>query len=809
MRTFMQDLGYGLKSLVRSPVFAGVVALTLAVGIGANTVVFSAVNGMVLNPFPFPEPDRVVGVGTAYPRVGEDLGFWENLSTHEFLDIREQSATLDDIVAWDMGFRELGVEGRSRNLFTAFWWGNPLETVQMDAWLGRGFTDEEVREGARAAMLSHRVWATAFGADSTLVGEAISVNGEPYTLVGVIPPGLTIYGTDLWTVMPVAPSYYPRDRRQFQVLARIGVDANLAAVNAELEGLARRVERAHGAELEEYAGWRVEARTWTDVNVATLRPAAVVLMGAVGFVLLLVCANVANMLLARSARRRREMAVRTAMGAGRGRLVRQLLTEAMILALVGGAVGVGLAVLGIRGVEAYMDTLSLPAPGSASLDGTVLVFTALLSAGTGLLFGVVPALQISRGDVQSTLRSEGKGATASGSRQRLQRVFVGAEVALALALLVGGGLLVRSLLALGSVESGWSAERVLTMRLTLPARRYAPAEVGPFFRQLGDRVEGLPGVERAAATTQLPGRVFSRNRFWVEGRMLDPDASLPAAYTTLVSPGFFEALGIPVVRGRALDERDRADAPFVGVINQSAARRFFAGEDPLGRRVKIGGPDAEAPWFEIVGVVADTRNRGLDQAPAPELFAARAQAGVGNQLFLAVRTAGSDPRALLPAVREVVREMDPDQPVYAIQTGEEIYRSQAAPRRATATFLTGFALFALLLAAVGIYAVVSYSVASRVREIGIRMALGAEAGRVRRLVVAQALVPVVVGAVVGLGLAVGVGASLEQVLFEVGHIDPLTYGTVTALLLTVALAATWIPALRASRLDPSETLRRD
>ncbi|HSR42380.1 MAG TPA: ADOP family duplicated permease, partial [Longimicrobiales bacterium] len=616
------------------------------------------------------------------------------------------------------------------------------------------------------------------------------------------------YGTDLWTAMPVSPEAYPRNRRQFQVLARVADGATLETVNTELEGIARRVEAAWAAEFEEYAGWRAEARTWTDVNVATLRPAALILLGAVGFLLLLVCANVANMLLARASGRRREMAVRTAMGAGRGRLLRQLLTESVVLAGAGGLAGLGLAVLGVRAVRAFVDTVGVPVPGEVTMDATVLAFTAAVSVGAGLLFGLAPALHAAGARLQGILQAEARGVTGSASRQRLQRSLVAVEVALALGLLAGGGLLVRSLGALIAVDPGWETDRVLTMRLTLPPERYGPEEIRAFFPLLAERVEGLPGVRSAAAATQFPGRVFSRSEFRIGGSVPDDDATLPTAFTTVVTPGFFETLGVRVVRGRVPASDLPPDAALVGVMNQAAARAYFPGEDPVGRRIRLGGAGEERPWVEIVGVVADTRNRGLDQDPAPELYAAQQQVGGGNQLFLLVRTEG-DPRGVLTGVREVVREMDPDQPVYAIQTGEEVYADQAAPRRATTLFVAGFAAFALLLAAVGIYAVVSYSVQGRTREIGVRMALGARAGRVRRLVVAQALVPVGLGVVAGLLLAFVLGQQLEAVLFQVDGADPATMAGVTSMLVVVAAAASWIPARRASRLDPAETLRTD
>ncbi len=811
VNTYFKDVRYAVRSLTRRPAFAGIVVLTLSLGIGATTAIYSAVDGMVLRPFPFPEPERVVGVGTAYPRIGVEMDFWENLSPSEYVDVRENARTLEEVVAWDMGNRQIsGTDGAPTNVFSAFWWGDALETTGMAAAVGRGFTEGEIREAAPVAVISHRLWQNRFGGDPAAVGTALHVNGEPYEIVGVLPERFLIYGTDLWIPMPVAPSAYPRDRRQFQIMARLAPGTSLDAANAELETLARRVEAEHAGEFEGYRGWRIEARTWTDVSVANVRPAALILLGAVGFVLLLVCANVANLLLARASSRRREMAVRTAMGAGRGRLLRQLLTESVLLALAGGAVGLGVGVAGIRGLEVAVAGVGLPLPGTIELNARVLLVTACVCVGAGLLFGLAPALHAAGADVRDALQTESRGATAGRARQRLQRAFVGAEVALALALLAGAGLLLNSFVRLQSVDPGFRSEGVLTMRLTLPWERYEADEIPPFFRELTRRVEGLPDVSAAAAGTQFPPRVFARSEFRVEGRPEPTDEAVPTAYTTIVTEGYFDALGIPLLRGRTFElAEDRPDMPPVAVINEAAARRYFPDEDPIGKRIRVGPNPEEEAGNRIVGVVGGTRNRGLDRPPQPEIFALQSQiGGFRNQLFLLVRT-GGDPHELLPAIRAEVRGMDPDQPVYAVQTVEEAYAGISSDRRVATVVLGGFALFALLLAALGIYGVVSYAVSQRTQEIGVRIALGADGGSVRRFVVRQAMIPVIVGGAVGVGLALLAGQGLGALLFQVEGSDPATLAGVATILLSVALAASWLPARRASRLDPAEALRPD
>jgi predicted permease len=808
VQTLIQAVSHALRSTARHPAFTSVVVLTLGAGIGANTTIFSAVHGLVLRPFPFPEPDRIVGVGTAYPRLGIELTFFEHLSPAEYLDVRNDVAALENVVAWDMGNRQIAGEGPPQNVFTGFWWGDALRTLGMDAHLGRGFTDEESRTGAPVAMLSYRIWRDRFGADSAMVGSAILVNDVPHTLVGILPEGVNIYGTDLWTVMPVGPEVFPRNRRQFQILARVADGATLADVNAELEGLARRTEQSYGAELEEYAGWSMQALRWNEVSSRPIRTGAFTILGAVAFVLLLVCTNIANLLLARAQSRRREMAVRTSLGAGRGRLATQLLAESLVLGALGGIVGVGLASLGTAGLRSLIAALSLPLAGTVRINAAALLFTTAVSIACGLFFGLVPAFQVAGARVSGVLQAEGKSATSGRSRQALQRTFVAIEVALALVLVAGAGLLINSYVRLNRVATGFAHEELLSMRLTLPWERYQGAALTAFFQELGDRVGALPGVRAAAAASQLPPNGFQFGEVEVEGgspRGEDDPQLRPLL--TMVTRDYFATLGVPLEAGRTFQATDRSGTPLVVVINEAAAQRYFPGVDPVGKRLREADAGPDDPWFEVVGVVGSTQNRGLDRPPDPEVFALHEQIGeLNNQLLLVVRADG-DPRSVLPAVREVVREMDPDQPIYAIQTVREAFTASASTRRATTLLLTIFGGFALLLAAVGIYAVVSFTVSERTREIGLRIALGADAARVRGLVVRQALAPVLIGALLGLALTIPLGAGLREMLFEISGSDPTTLAAGTAVLVAVAIAASVVPARRASRLEPVEALR--
>jgi putative ABC transport system permease protein len=605
----------------------------------------------------------------------------------------------------------------------------------------------------------------------------------------------------------MAPEKFPRGRRQFQVLARLAPGVSLRDANLELETIARTIEQEFGQEFKEYSGWRMVAETWSRINTRLLRPAGLILSGAVGFVMLLVCANIAGLLLGRSMRRSQELSIRAALGASRRRIICQLLTESVLLSLAGGAAGLVLAYLGIRWIGSAVSAVPFPVPGQLGLNTRVLLFTAGLSIAVGLMFGLMPALRISRSHLRDMLKCEGRAATAGTGRVRLQSVLVGVEVALAVILLAGGGLLIRSLANLHAVDTGFEPRNVLTMRLTLPREKYGPEQIGAFYLALTDRIEAIPGVHSASAATQFPPVVFNRDQLQVEGRGVKTEGELPTCYATLVSERYFDTLGIRLVRGRAFTTRDRPESPMVAIVNDVVARRYFPGEDPIGKRIKVGPPNSQTPWAEIVGIAASTQNRGLDVPRQAEVFASVRQAeGWWNQLFLLIKTEDS-PWGVLEAIRREVAALDPDQPIYAVQTVEDVFSASLAQRRVASTMLSFFALFALSLAAVGIFSVVSYKVSARTREIGLRIALGATIGQVRRQVVRQAMVPVAAGAAFGLPVAVVMGRLMEDLLFQVKGTDLVTLLSVVCVLSAVATAASYLPALRASGKDPVAALR--
>ncbi len=807
MDTVVQDLKYALRLFRQHPGFTAAAVLSLALGIGGNSLMFGLVNGLVLRPFPYPDPDRLVSVGVTFPRLGAERGFIEVLSSHEVQDIA-RAQTLDDVLAFDLGNRNISGGDRPERVFSAFVWGDPFETFGMPPAAGRGFLTEETQEvGHPVAIISHRVWQSRFGGDPAVVGNLIQVNGQATTLVGVMPSGLLMLGTDLWLPMWADRDELPRNRRQFSILARLAAGATLAQANAELATIADRTTTEYVAQFPEYDGWRLEADTWVHALTGQIRPVAFALLGAVGLVLLIACANITNLLLARATSRRREIAVRLAMGAARSRLVRQMLTESTLLAAAGAGLGLLLAVGGLDLVASILPERIAAMEPQFAIDGRVLAFSLGLVLLCGVLMGLLPAWQVTRADPQTTLKSDGLTASAGQGAQYLRRLLVVGEVGIAVVLLVGAGLLLRSLSQIYRVDAGVDPQNVLTMRLTLPPEKYDPDGITAFFEQLVDRVEAVPGVEAVATASQFPPNGFFSSQFQIEGRVTATEGALPTTFLTIASPEYFSTLKVPIRRGRGLLPSDRPGSPPVLVVNETFAARYFGDSDPVGQRIKRGGAESTAPWAEIVGVAADTRNRGPLSRVEPEIFASVAHVeGWWNQLFLLVRT-GGEPGAMLPEVRRQILSLDPEQPVYAIQTLEDAFATAILQQRGSLALLGAFAVLAVMLAGIGIYGVLSYSVTARTLEIGIRMALGAGAGDVRWMVVRQAFGLTCLGLAIGLAASMALGRVLSALLFGVTPSDPTTLVAVGLLFLAVSVIASYVPAHRASRVDPMTALR--
>ncbi|NKB89009.1 MAG: FtsX-like permease family protein [Acidobacteria bacterium] len=807
----LQDVRYGIRTLWHRPWFSLAVIATLALGIGANTLIYSTVDAVILNPFDMPDPDQVVMIGTEYPRLAQPLQFFEVLSGPEYTDIVDGASTLSHAAGFDLGNRQVMGGDVPQNVFTAFWWIDPLPTLALQPVVGRSFNTAEIAEREPVAMLSERVWLNRFAGDEDVVGTTIRIDDDPYTLIGVFPNEANIYGTDLWMPMYFPAAELPRgQRRQFNAIGRLDDDVSLADLNAELEGIARRTELEFGDELPEYSGWRIRALTYTDAQVSTMKPAGVILLGAVGFVLLLVCANVASLLLSRSASRQREISVRIALGAGRLRVLRQLMSESLVLAVVGASLGIVFAWFGLEWLQANVPSNLLPTTRGLSINSNVLGYTAIITVASAILFGLAPALHATRVDLQRTLGSGVAGG--GGARKLLHSVFVAVEVALALVLLTGASLFMTSLWRLQQVDLGFAPDNVLTMRLTLPWSKYEGDGIAEFFNELIERSEAIPGVTSAAAVSQRPPNGFSTRQFSLPGTVVENDSELPNALLTIASHTYFDTLGVPITRGRAFNQLDRGGATLVAVINETFAQRHLerSGEEVIGQRIKLGRmEDPELPWLEVVGVVDDMRNGGLQNATQPEIFVSLDQVGgVFNQLFMVIRTDRS-PLAALPAVREAVAGMDPDQPIYAIGTMRDVMMSGFAIEAFAMVLLAAFGVTALILAASGIFGVVAYGVSQRSREIGVRMALGAGGTQVRQLIVRQAALPIGIGALVGLGMSIALGVAATGFLSEVGSFEPLALIGVGTVLTLVALSASYLPARRASRVDPVRALRAD
>jgi predicted permease len=806
MESLAQDVVYALRQFTRRPGFAGIAVLSLALGIGGNALIYGLLDGFVFNPFPYPDPGRLVAIGGTFPKVSSDTTYIEALSTPEYADIR-RSGSFSNLAAFDLGNRNISGGDVPERVFSALLLDDLFPVIGLRPHLGRGFTAEELAPGPpTVAIISHRLWQSRFGGDPGIIDRTIRIGGVAATVVGVMPKELLLIGTDLWIPWGGNPAAMPRNIRQFTILARLAPGASLASANAELANIASQVHQAEGASFKEYEGWRLTATPWAAALLQDVRPAAFILLGSVGFVLLIACANLTNLMLARSTSRHRELAVRLALGAGRWRIARQLLTESLILAFAGAALGLLFAHLGlgfshflIPGQFAMLDL-------QAGVNGRVLLWSVGLAIAAGVLVALLPALQATRTDPHDSLKSDGRGGQARGST-RLRHTLIVAEIALSVVLLLSAGLLMRSFVNMQRADLGFEPGGVLTMRLTLPQQKYPTGEtITSFFERLTERVRSVPGVSSAATVSQFPPLAFSSNQVEIDGAA-SGGATIPTAFTTIASRDYFSTVGIPVRRGRVFTAADRPGGPRMVVVNQAFVARYLAKAEPVGARIRIVGRGQPGPWAEIIGVVGDARNNGAGAPVRPEAFIAMEQGrDAWNQLFLVVRAEG-DPAALVPSIRTAVASIDSEQPVYNIQTMEEAVALSSFQQRISATLIGIFAALALVLAAIGIYGVMSYSVSARTQEIGVRMAIGAERTDVIRLVLKQVFRLAAAGLVIGLGLLMLAGKALSGLLYGVTPSDPLTIAVVSLTLGGVALIAGWLPAWRASRVNPIQALR--
>jgi putative ABC transport system permease protein len=800
-----QDLFYAVRRLIKAPGFTVVAVITLALGIGANTAIFSVVNGVLLQPLPYPEPERLVGV------YHTSEGHRVVMSGPNFTDVARTATSLENAAAISTGRMILTGEGEPVRLPVAEVSASLFNVLRARPALGRTFNADENTPGKNnLVILSNALWQQRFGSDPNVIGRRIQLDGVAKEVVGIMPKGFSYpEERQAWLPIEYDENFVSKQRGAWflQVVARLkpGIAAEQSA--AEVETIGRNLARQYPDSDAEIGMTTFPLR---EAMVGDIRPAVLVLLGAVGFVLLIACANVANLLLARAAARESEMAVRTALGAGRSRLVRQLLTESVMLAMIGAGFGLLLAVWGV----AFLTSLKpegIPRLENVRVDGIVILFTMGIALVTGVLFGLAPAFTATRG-LSASLKEAGRGAVTNRGGSRVRGALVVAELALAVMLLAGAGLLMRSFVKLQAVDPGFRPEQALSFELTLPDARYAedPQRIA-FFDQLLPRLRALPGVRAADAVMGLPlsGLNFIIS-FQVEGRPPIPPAQQPAMEVRVATPGYFSTVGIPLKRGRGFTEADRAGTPRVVLITESAARQFFPNEDPIGKKIKLGwgrGPGKPRAGGEVVGIVGDVKEAGLDEPNPPQIYMPFRQWPVGF-MSVVLKTA-TPPTSLADAAREEVYAVDSNLPVSNVRTLDEVVARSISQPRFYMLLLTIFAAVALLLAAIGIFGVLSYAVAQRTREIGIRMALGAQERTVISLVVREAMTLVMLGVVSGTIAALLLSRTMTRMLFSVTPTDPTTFASVAAALLVVALFASYLPARRATRVDPIVALRTE
>jgi len=811
-----QDVRYALRSLRRTPGFVVATVLTLALGIAANTSVFSVVEGVLLRPPPFPEPERLVALFTRFPGLGVGRA---NVSRPELEDFRQARDTFAHIAAYDPDpFNVAGAEGeptRVNGLRVEAEW---FDVLGISAGQGRLFRDGEDAAGQDGVVvLTHGFWKRQFGAGRDAIGRTLLVDGVARTVIGVLPEDFEFGTADLLVPLVLGPvDNARRSSHNLKCLTRLAPGVSLEQAQARMSGLTRQLAEAYPKNYPSAMGFNAELVPLHDTWVEDIRGALLLLLGAVVLVQLIACANVANLLLARGEARQHELAVRTALGASRGRLVRQLLTESLVLGVGGGLLGLLLASWGVDLLLLAAGD-SVPRAEHVQVDLSALGVALGLAVVSGVVFGLVPALQASRGAPQAVLQSGGRGFTSGAGRLRARNVLVVAEVALAVTLVTCAGLLLRSFWELRQVEPGFDGERVLSMDVTLPPAQYdSGPKVARFYRELLERLRGLPGVEVAAATSGVPMSGHRSN--WdveVEGRPVGPGESNPSPFYHAVTPDYFRALGTRVTRGRSFTAEDDGSRLEVALVNESGARMLWPGEEPLGKRFRFAGGPSENPfpWVTVVGVVADVRSTSLKEGARPEYYLLHGPLAESRDIshlsMTVVLRTKLEPLSLAPSAQRLVHELDSGLAVANVRTLEQVAMSSVSRTRFTALLLALFGLAGLVLAAVGIYGVLAFAVAQRTREMGIRMALGAQRVDVLRLVVGQGLRLTAVGLVPGAVAALAAGRLLHGLLYGISAADPLTFLMVVAVLGTVALLASYLPARRATSVEPVTALRSE
>jgi putative ABC transport system permease protein len=811
MEMFWQDIRYGVRMLLKAPSVSIVATIALALGIGANTAIFSVVNGVLLRPLPFANSEQLMMVYESNSARGQTRG---SASYPNFADLRDQNHVFERLASYHSSDFIMTGRGESTRLQGAVVNADLFPLLGVTPTLGRAFLPNEDNPGdsGRVVLLSQQLFQQRFNSDPNVVGQSMTLDAKNYTIVGVMPQAFQFPvqndPVELWTSVAVDregkdPVTVQRGAHYINVIGRLKPGVSKEQAQAEMAAVMGRLEQQYP---ESNLHHSATVQPTLEALVGDIRPALLILLGAVGCVLLIACANVANLLLARAMTRHKEMAIRTALGASRLRVVRQLLTESVILSLTGGLLGLVLAAW-------WSDLLlrlgkeNIPRALQVGLDWRVLGFTLVVSVLTGVVFGLVPAIHSSKTELTESLKEGSRGSSEGARRNGIRGMLVVSELAIAVVLLVGAGLLIQSLWRLGNVKPGFSSENVLTLVVGIPDVKYPTAKQAQFYQELAGRIQSLPGVRSASSVIPLPlnGDRFGIS-FEIDGRPV-PKGEEPSADFFAIGNDYFKTMEIPVVKGRTFTDRDGAKAPGVIIINQAFAQKYFPNEDPIGKRIKpgISTTDDDTVMREIVGVVADVRNRNLSSELRPGYFLPQTQVPF-NQMTMVVKT-NTDPHTFINSIQNEVHSMDPELPVFNIKTMDEYISASVAAPRFNATLLMIFASVALVLTIVGLYGVMSYSVAQRTNEIGIRMALGAQTSDVLRLIVSQGFKLVLIGLGIGLVGAFAVTRVISSLLFGVTTKDPLTFVAVTALLGLVALLACYIPARRATRLDPLHALR--
>jgi putative ABC transport system permease protein len=807
--TFLRDLSVAKRMLAKSPSFALVAILILALGIGANCAIFTVVNSVLLTPLPYPSPDRLVLLYSAIANQRDEL---QPFSYPHFQQIAEQNHSFSGIAAFTSETFNLTGRGDPEQITSARVSWNFFDVLGVRPSLGRNFLQEEDRpEGNRVVLLSHEFWMRHFAGDTGAIGQSIALDSQDYTIIGVLPPGFSFSFLDpkveIWTpklfnLNVVTPAQVYKGVGFLTGVARLGPGVSLDRAQAEMEILKKQYQLDNPSKPDSDPKQTIVARNLQDVSVANLRSTLLTLAGAVGFVLLIACANIASLLLSRALARRKEMAIRSALGASRGTVIRQLLTESLLLASVSGFLGLLLGFAGTKtlatlGADRFFPTSLI------HMDFRVLIFTLAISILSAVFFGLMPTIELSRPDIHAVLRDEGRGSTGSRRRASARNMLVVSQIALSMVLLVGAGLLIRSLVRLQLATPGFDPKDVLTMQITLPPSRYPTRpEMIAFYHQLLERTQSLPGVRAVAVSSALPLKAARITPVLVEGQPDVPLVHRPFLNIQTISPSYASVMRVPLIRGREFSDRDNAQAPPVAIVNQALVRRFWPNEDPVGKKLWIG----RNPFpTEVVGVFGDIKNSGIANPAVPEVFLPFPQLPWAN-LNLNLRS-DVEPHSLASAVRERISTIDKDQPITNVQSLSQVLDDARAQPRFAAFLLGAFSVTALVLATVGIYGVVSYSVAQRTQEIGIRLALGATTEDIVKLVIRYALGLATAGVLIGLAAAMVLSRVVSSLLYQVSASDPLTFVTSAVLFVAVAAGASYLPARRATRVDPIDALR--